>query len=203
MHSQLMNVIMPVLFAAAALETVLALRARRGVHSFRDTISSISLGIGQQAFNVYVAAGFLAVYVAAHRSLAPWHLSPRVWWHWVLVVVGCDLAYYVAHRSAHTVNLFVAGHVVHHQAEDFHLLSSLRQSWTAWMLMFPFFLPLSVLGVPLEMFVYGQAGIMVFQFLSHIGAVRPRLGVLDRVFVTPRNHRIHHGAVRPDRKAHV
>lgn len=197
MHSRLMNVVMIALLALAALELGYTLVTRKAVHSFRDTVSSISLGIGQQALNVYLAASFLAVYALVHAKFAVAHLTPGVWWHWAVVVFACDFAYYCGHRTAHTVNLFIAGHIVHHQAEDFNLLSSLRQSWTAWIQMFPFFLPLAAIGVPLEMFVYGQMGIMLFQYLSHTGALDLRLGVLDRVFITPRNHRVHHGATHP------
>lgn len=197
MHSQLMNIVMVALLVIALLELVYALLERKPVHSFRDTISSVSLGIGQQAINVYLAGGFLAAYAWIHGSVSLARADMAVWWHWVIVVFACDLAYYTGHRSAHSINLFVAAHVVHHHAEDFNLLSSLRQSWTAWILIAPFFLPLAFFGVPLEMFVYGQLGIMCFQFLSHTGVFRMRLGILDRIFITPRNHRVHHGSHPP------
>jgi sterol desaturase/sphingolipid hydroxylase (fatty acid hydroxylase superfamily) len=197
MHTRLLNFVMIVLLALATLELVYSLVAKKGAHTFRDTVSSISLGVGQQALNVFVAATFLSMYAAVHATVAIGHGDPAVWWHWVLLIFACDFCYYVGHRAAHNVNLFVAGHIVHHQAEDFNLLSSLRQSWTAWMLMGPFFLPLAVVGVPLEMFVKGQVGIMLFQFLSHTGVTRIRLGILDRLLITPKNHRIHHGDRAP------
>lgn len=197
MHSRLMNYVMTALLALAVVELVYAWRAKKAVHSFRDTVSSISLGIGQQAINVYLAGFAFAAYAIVHQKYSVARADPRVWWHWVVLVFAADFAYYCGHRTAHNVNLFVGGHIAHHHAEDFNLLSALRQSWTAWILMFPFFLPLAVIGFPPEMFVYGQLGIMFFQFTSHFGLFRLRLGVLDRLFITPQNHRIHHGATAP------
>lgn len=193
MHTRLMNLAIGLLLALAIVELAVALVRRKKVHSLRDTASSIAMGIGQQTVNVYLASGFLGLYALVHGRFGVFTMDRGTWWHWVLLVLGCDLAFYTGHRTAHSVNLFVAGHVVHHQAEDFNLLSSLRQGWAAWVQMFPFYLPLAIAGFPLEMLVQGQVAIMCAQFLSHYGASRVDLGVLDRIFVTPRNHRVHHG----------
>jgi sterol desaturase/sphingolipid hydroxylase (fatty acid hydroxylase superfamily) len=192
-----MNAMMGALVAVAVVELAVALWRREEVHSFRDTISSLALGIGQQAINVYLSAGLLGVYLWIEANVGVFDVSTDTWWHWVLFIPACDLCYYVAHRAMHTVNFFVAAHIVHHQAEDYNHLSAMRQSWTAWIVVFPFFATLAVAGVPLEMFVVGQLGIMFLQFLSHNGLYRGRLGWLDKVFVTPANHRVHHGINGP------
>lgn len=197
MHARILNVVMIALLAMALAELAYSFASKKLVHSFRDTVSSITLGVGQQALNVFLSAQFLLLYAVVQSKVGLLPVDPGVWWHWVILVFACDLCYYLGHRSAHNVNLFVGGHVVHHQAEDFNLLSSLRQSWTAWVLMTPFFLPLAIAGVPVAMFVQGQVGIMIFQFISHSGTFRRKLGVLDRIFITPTNHRIHHGDRHP------
>lgn len=191
-----MNALMAVLVLVAGAELVVALATRRAVHDFRAALSSLALGIGQQAINAFLSAGALAVFVGVHERFAIAHADVRTWWHWALFIPACDLCYYVAHRTAHTVNFWVAAHVVHHQAEDFNHISAMRQSWTAWLVNFPFFLPLA-LFVPLEMFAVGQLGIMFVQFLSHNGLFRGSLGPLDRILITPANHRVHHGYDRP------
>ena len=197
MHERLMNGVMVLLAVVAAAELAYAFATRKPVHTLRDTLSSVSLGIGQQAINAYLAASFLAVYEWVHANWAPIHADRSVVWHWALLIVACDFCYYVGHRTSHNVNFWVAAHIVHHQAEDFNHLSAFRQSWTAWMVMFPFFLPLALFGVPVDMFVIGQMGIMCIQFLSHNGAFRGQLGMLDRLLVTPANHRVHHGINGP------
>jgi len=195
-RSILMNGTMALLALFAAAELAYALVFRRSVHTFRDTFSSLGLGIGQQAINIYLSATFLGVFTLVHDRYALAQGDMATWWHWLLFIPACDLSYYVAHRAMHTVNFWVAAHIVHHQAEDFNHLSAMRQSWTAWIVNFPFFLWLA-LFVPLEMFVVGQLGIMFLQFLSHNGVYRGKLGVLDRIFVTPANHRVHHGINGP------
>jgi sterol desaturase/sphingolipid hydroxylase (fatty acid hydroxylase superfamily) len=195
-RNTLMNGMMGVLVLCALGELAWAFFFRQKVHDFRDSLSSLALGIGQQAINVYLSSGFLAVYMAIHANVAPVSLDMRVWWHWLIFVPLCDLAYYVAHRTMHSVNFWLAAHIVHHQAEDYNHISAMRQSWTAWIVNFPFFLPLA-LFVPLEFFIVGQLGIMFFQFMSHNGVFDRKLGVLDRIFVTPANHRVHHGINGP------
>ena len=191
-----MNVVMLGLVTLAVGELAWAWLFRRGVHTFRDTVSSLALGIGQQAINIFLSASFLGLFSWVHTHWALADFDVGTWWHWVLFIPACDLSYYVAHRAMHTINFWVAAHIVHHQAEDFNHLSAMRQSWTAWIVNFPFFVWLA-LFVPLEMFVVGQLGIMCLQFMSHNGVFRGRLGVLDRLFVTPANHRVHHGINGP------
>jgi len=193
-----MNGLMVLLVAIAAIEVAFALLTRRGVHTFRDTLSSVANGVGQQAITIFLGASFLGAYawVADH---APLRADPSVWWQWPLLLLGIDLCYYVGHRTMHRVNFFVAGHVVHHQALDFNHVSALRQGWTAWIVVFPFFLPLAVLGVPVEMFVIGQTGIMFLQFFAHNGTFQGRLGFLEGIFQTPANHHVHHGVNAPYR----
>lgn len=195
-RAALMNVVMAGLVGFALFELAFSAVFRRGVHTFRDTVSSLALGVGQQAINIYLSASFLGVFAWVHTHWGVASGDMGTWWHWLLFVPACDLSYYVAHRAMHTVNFWVAAHIVHHQAEDYNHLSAMRQSWTAWIVNFPFFLWLA-LFVPLEMFVVGQIGIMCLQFLSHNGLYHGRLGVLDRILVTPANHRVHHGINGP------
>ena len=196
MREQLMTAMIGLLAFLAIGELIYALALKKQVHTYRDTLSSIALGIGQQAINIYLAASFLGVWDWIHVNYGVVAADMGTWWHWVPFILACDLSYYCAHRAGHTVNFWVAAHVVHHHAKDFNYLSSFRQSWVAWGVNFPFFLPLA-LFVPLKMFVFGQLGIMFLQFLSHNGVYRGRLGVLDRIFVTPANHRVHHGLNQP------
>ncbi len=197
MREQLMNGLMVLLVAVALIEVVYAWARRREVHTLRDSLSSVSLGIGQQAINIYVGASLLAFYMLVRDSVGLLPVDPGTWWHWVLLILAIDLCYYTGHRAMHRINFFVAGHVVHHQALDFNHVSALRQGWTAWIVVYPFFLPLAVLGVPAEMFILGQTGIMFLQFFAHNGTFRGRLGVLEGVLQTPSNHRVHHGVNAP------
>lgn len=107
-----------------------------------------------------------------------------------LTIVLYDFAFYWAHRISHRVNLLWAAHVVHHQSEDFNLSVGFRLALHP-IFYFFFYLPLALLGVPPRVFV--AAGLLhaLWQFLTHAHISRS-MGVVERIFVTPATHSIHH-----------
>jgi len=123
--------------------------------------------------------------------LAPVHLPATYWGTWVFAFVFYDLCYYWNHRFGHTVGLFWASHVVHHQSEEFNLTTALRQTGTGAFLSWIFYLPMALCGVPL--FVYLMVGViqLFYQFWPHTQVIG-RMGFLDRWIQTPSNHRVHH-----------
>jgi alkylglycerol monooxygenase len=102
-----------------------------------------------------------------------------------------DFVYYWWHRLSHRVNLLWAVHVVHHQSEDYNLAVALRQAvlsvWTIW----PFHLPLALLGIPPVTFLVVDSLSTLYQFWIHTELVG-KLGFFERVFNTPAQHRVHH-----------
>jgi alkylglycerol monooxygenase len=90
------------------------------------------------------------------------------------------------------VALFWGGHVVHHSSEYFNLSTALRQSSTSPIFAWVFYAPLAVIGVPPVVFVTVSLIDLLYQYWVHTELVG-RLGWMDRVFVTPSNHRVHHG----------
>ena len=93
------------------------------------------------------------------------------------------------------MNFLWAVHVVHHQTEDYNLSVALRQAvlsvWTIW----PFHLPLALVGVPPVVFATVESFSTLYQFWIHTELVG-KLGWYERVFNTPSQHRVHH-AVNP------
>ncbi|MFQ1702141.1 sterol desaturase family protein [Loktanella agnita] len=120
-------------------------------------------------------------------------------WHpvavWVLAVIGWDFCFYWLHRLHHKFAILWAVHVVHHEGEHFNLSLAMRNSWYSSLASIPFFIPLALLGVPLEMFITVSVLHYGIQLMNH-SALTPHLGVLERILVTPAHHRIHHVADR-------
>ncbi|MEM9690014.1 MAG: sterol desaturase family protein, partial [Pseudomonadota bacterium] len=116
-------------------------------------------------------------------------LSGLAWW--ALAIIAWDFCYYWSHRVGHEVSVFWAGHAVHHQSEDYNLSTALRQPSTGFLLSWVFFLPLFVLGFPLEILITVNAINLIYQFWVHTQLI-DKLGVLDGILVTPSNHRVHH-----------
>lgn len=110
---------------------------------------------------------------------------------WAFALLAWDLCFYWLHRLHHHVGILWAVHVVHHQGEHFNLSLGVRNSWYSSLTSIPFFVLLAVLGVPLHVFVTVSILHYSMQFFNH-NALTPRLGVLEKIFVTPTHHRVHH-----------
>ncbi|MDH3431469.1 MAG: sterol desaturase family protein, partial [Gammaproteobacteria bacterium] len=71
------------------------------------------------------------------------------------------------------------------------LSTALRQTSTGFLFSWIFYLPLFLIGFPLEVVITVNAVSLIYQFWVHTQVVR-RMGWLDYILVTPSNHRVHH-----------
>src|SRR5579872_6197420 len=89
----------------------------RRTHYYRlaDAINSLSCGIVSTGMRVFF--GFLGLFfyewILNHWAVV--HLPASHWATWIFAFVFYDLCYYWNHRWGHTVGIFWASHVVHHQ----------------------------------------------------------------------------------------
>jgi hypothetical protein len=91
------------------------------------------------------------------------------------------------------INLLWAVHGVHHQSEDFNLAVALRQPILEPVTWFFFYIPLALLGIPVEVFLAAYALDLLYQFFIHTELVRKLPAPIEWVFNTPSHHRVHHG----------
>ncbi|HEY0883385.1 MAG TPA: sterol desaturase family protein [Archangium sp.] len=194
MGPNLIALAIPLFFVGIVIE--LAVARARGLQVYRpgDAIADMGCGITQQLVSLFIATAALTglySWLYAHRFFS----LPTTWLPWVIAIIGVEHQYYWWHRLSHEVNLLWAAHVVHHQSEDYNLAVALRQSVTTWITTLPFYLPLALLGVPLEPFGLVLVLSTLYQFWIHTELVPP-LGKLERVFNTPALHRVHH-AINP------
>jgi sterol desaturase/sphingolipid hydroxylase (fatty acid hydroxylase superfamily) len=116
-------------------------------------------------------------------------------WGWALLYVAVDLFYYARHRLLHATRLGWALHAPHHASGDLSITSSLRLGWVQRVFDDFFYLPLVLLGVPpLAVFIAVELN-HASQLWCHTEIIG-RLPLLDRVFNTPSNHRVHHARDR-------
>lgn len=111
---------------------------------------------------------------------------------WVFAFFAWDFCFYWLHRLHHKLPFMWAVHVVHHEGRHFNLSLGVRNSWYSSLTSIPFFAGLAVLGVPVEVFVLVSGFHYSVQFYNHCGSIY-KSGWLDRILVTPANHRVHHG----------
>ena len=181
----------PGFVALVLAEMVVARIKGRERYCPRDTLTSLSLGLGS------TVAGALSA--GAVFALATWVSQYRLFdisyaWYWfVLCFVLDDLAYYAFHRSAHRVRWFWASHVIHHSSQHYNLSTALRQTWTGFFsLAFLFRVPLFLIGFPPATVFFVAALNLVYQFWIHTEAIGRMPRWFEAVMNTPSHHRVHH-----------
>ena len=116
-----------------------------------------------------------------------------VWLQWVFTFVSWDFCFYWMHRIHHKYKILWAVHVVHHEGEHFNFSLGIRNSWYSSITSFPFFVILALIGVSTEQFLLIGALHYFIQFYNHNGLIKSH-GLLDKIFVSPSHHQIHHAS---------
>ncbi|MDH4109975.1 MAG: sterol desaturase family protein [Gammaproteobacteria bacterium] len=166
-------------------------RANDAVNSLSAGTLSTTIGYFTRLLPVYIYGAALANFAIFEFKLEWFDLSPRGILLWVAAILAWDFCYYWSHRMGHEISILWASHAVHHQSEDYNLSTALRQTSTGFLFNWIFYVPLFLAGLPLEVVATANAIDLIYQFWVHTQHVG-KLGWLDRVFVTPSNHRVHH-----------
>ena len=188
----------PFFIVALIIELFVDWRKRTGYYRSNDAINSISAGILGTTLGYFTRIlpllgwGFAMQHLALFDlSLAWFDASPRGIALWALAALAWDFCYYWFHRFSHEISILWAAHAVHHQSEDYNLSTALRQTSTGFLFGWIFYLPLFVVGFPLEVLITVNAVNLIYQFWVHTQLIR-RLGPLEAVLMTPSHHRVHH-----------
>ncbi|MEL7311248.1 MAG: sterol desaturase family protein [Pseudomonadota bacterium] len=169
-----------------------------GFFRFNDAIGSLATGAYNSTTGLFTKVISIGIYAVVLDHFAPFQMplswfdgSPRGLLAWLGVLLLWDFMYYWKHRLGHEVSVFWAAHSVHHQSEEYNLTTALRQTSTDFLIGWVVYLPMFLIGVPVEVFLTVSAIDLIYQFWVHTRHVG-RLGWLDYWFVTPSNHRVHH-----------
>ncbi len=169
-----------------------------GYYRSNDAINSLSAGILSESTGYFTKFLQYTIWGLVLSKLALFDIE-RSWFDasvggvllWILAAVLWDFCYYWNHRLGHEISILWAAHAVHHQSEDYNLSTALRQTSTSFLFSWIFYVPLFLIGFPADVLITVAAVNLIYQFWVHTQQIR-RLGVLDRIFVTPSNHRVHH-----------
>lgn len=192
MNEKYIALAIPFFFLAIGIERLLTRRSKDPYYRLADSITNLSCGTGQQVIAPFLKTATLGGYVYLYEHARLWSFSPTSVVGWALLLFGVDLGYYFFHRASHRINVVWAGHVVHHQSEEYNLSVALRQSWFVKLLEWIFYLPIAILGFPPEMFVAMTTMNTLYQFWIHTRGIG-KLGPLEWIMNTPSHHRVHHG----------
>ena len=163
----------------------------KNTYRLNDTITSITIGMISR-FPTMLNLGVqsvIFVYISTNLNLEL--LSVKNPFTWIIAFLLYDLSYYWMHRMHHEIKILWATHSVHHHGEDFNLATALRQTSTGWLWKWIFYMPMILLGVPVEVFIAVAGVNLVYQFWVHTEHIG-HLGWMEKVFITPMNHGIHH-----------
>lgn len=182
---------LPVYLLLMAVEWIVL--KKKSVRSYRanDTITNINCGITSQVIGVFLRVFLVGVYTLIYENLRVMTV-PTTALTYFLLFLGFDFCYYWMHRFSHEVNLFWAGHSVHHQSEEYNFSVALRQSSTQIIWTFFFYFPLAILGFDPVQFITVAGINLLYQFWIHTELIQKMPRWFEFVFNTPSHHRVHH-----------
>ena len=165
---------------------------RQEVRNFRvnGMLSNISCGILEQATGFISKGLFIALYawLYAHFRVAT---IRDAWWVFLVLIVLVDLVFYFFHRFSHRCAFLWAGHMVHHEVEEFNLTVALRRSVMQEFTIIWVYLPFALFGFSPGAFFLVFAAHNLYQFLIHT-AYLPEFRIFGLAFNTPHHHALHH-----------
>ena len=178
-------------FILIGIETTVGWVHNLRAYELKDTVANFALAFGDLLMAAAMKAVFLLLFAFLHR-FAPLDMGLS-WYGWVLLVVVNDFIYYVFHRLGHRSRFMWAFHVTHHSSRKYNFSVAIRLNLFILPLHFLFMLPLALLGFRPEAILAINSITTLYQLWVHTELVG-RLGILDRIFNTPSNHRVHHGS---------
>ena len=190
-HSAIILFSVPVFGAMMLGEFLYGIQKQKNTYRLNDTLCSLTLGLLSRFPAILNLAILSLVYATILKYFNSTLLSSDSWMTWVLAFLLYDFCYYWQHRLSHERTLLWASHVVHHQSEDYNLGTALRQTSTSFLFAWVFYVPMFLAGVPLGIFFTIAAVNLIYQFWVHTEHIG-KLGFLEKILVTPSNHRVHH-----------
>ncbi len=174
-----------------ALESAFFWQKNRTPLRLNDSLTNMSCGIVTLIFELFTKGGLFLIFalVSNKFGLVEWDVGSAI--TWILFFFVYDFFYYWGHRLSHTVNFMWSGHLPHHQSEEYNFTVALRQGAFQDTLMFPVFIPMAIMGCPIEVFATVLLLNKFFQFWIHTRAIG-RVPVIEGILNTPAAHRVHH-----------
>jgi sterol desaturase/sphingolipid hydroxylase (fatty acid hydroxylase superfamily) len=132
------------------------------------------------------------------------HLIPQIdqypYLAFAIYYIVYDLAYYCMHRAQHAIPWWWALHSMHHSQRQVNCWTNERVSWLDVILQSLVLAAVGqLMGIDIGQFALLELISQLMQELSHTNT---RLGfgkIVERLFVDPRFHRLHHMRVDPSR----
>ena len=159
--------------------------------SMSDCIASVSAGMFSIIPNFIFRGINIVLYEWVYDNFHFFDIPWDSFWTYLVMLLLVDMTYYWLHRAGHEVNIFWAGHQVHHSSEEYNFTTALRQSAFFGVSTSFFYLPLAFFARPSVFLIHSHLN-LVYQFWIHTEMVES-CGPLEYIINTPSHHRVHHG----------
>ncbi len=173
-------------------ELVKNISARRITrHTLLDMLASVTTQLPYTLVEVFLLGAAYVGFAYVSDTYITWVLPINVWTI-IGALLACDFLYYWEHRLAHEIRLLWTQHAVHHSSRHMNIFVAIRFGPFEGAISTIIHFPLVLLGFPPELVLFGIITVLAYQVWIHTESIS-RLGVLDKIFNTPSNHRVHHG----------
>jgi alkylglycerol monooxygenase len=174
------------------LEYYISKRKNKKVHHFNESVANLNVGIAERIADLLTTGTFFFIFTWLNVNFSIFSIESSVT-TWVLLFLATDLLWYWYHRFGHTVNLFWATHIVHHQSDDFNYTVAARITVFQAIARGLFWCVLPIIGFKAEMITILLLIHGTYPFFTHTQLVG-KLGWLEYIIVTPSHHRVHHSS---------
>lgn len=165
---------------------------KRSLFDWRYVPVAICDFTAREGLSYFIGAGLTYFLIEAAGPYRIYSIGMDSWLTWLLLFLGADFLFYIMHRCAHAVPIWWAHHSVHHTPNRLSLIGANINGITVPISgLTIFFAPLVLVGFPPPAVFKVVLFIMAYQTSVHLEWF-PRLGFVDRILVTPSNHRLHH-----------
>lgn len=183
--------LLPVFLLIVFIEWYVSNKKQDKKYNTGNIMMNLTIGaIDQIASLFYFVCLYVALdYVYTHFSIINLH---NAWYQWVLAYIIVDFVSYWYHRWSHRINILWAGHVTHHSSELYNFSNGFRTSLFQGVNRILFWAIMPIFGFSPMVLVITLKVSGLYDFLVHTEYIN-KLGFLEKIFITPSLHRVHHG----------
>lgn len=169
---------------------------------YKKKINKWRLGEMWASFSVYIVAqltekisvvGFTAAFYFLAKYI-PWQIPINIWTT-ILCILLIDFLYYWEHRIEHQVRALWSYHSIHHSSPIYNYTTALRVSFIDSFITWIFYIPAILIGFHPYVVLIAVLFMLTYQFWLHTEIIG-KLGWYEKIFMTPSQHRVHHGSDR-------
>lgn len=173
------------------IDVFVSFRKRDETYDLDETLENIAVGFISLLFDHFFSLLSLPLlfWLFNNASFFEWNHGIK---YFITLFLLVDFIEYWFHRISHVVPLIWTAHKVHHQGTFFNLSVGLRTSMLIPFFNIVFYCIIPILGFdPLDTIgvIFTQGLFQLFVHTEKVG----KLGILDKLIVTPSVHRVHHG----------